>query len=69
MQALITFFQNEIVIQAIGFLGMGFSLLAAIINDCITIFCLLLAILRIDIIPAICARRAAKSGNEEKHDA
>lgn len=49
--------------------NLSVGLLAAIINDCITIFCLLLAILRIDIIPAICARRAAKSGNEEKHDA
>lgn len=45
--------------------NLSVGLIAAIINDCITIFCLLLAILRIDVIPAIRARRAAASGTTD----
>ena len=41
------------------------GLIAAITNDCITIGCLLLAILRIDIIPAILKRRAAAKEKSE----
>lgn len=44
--------------------NLSVGLIAAIINDCITIFCLLFAILRIDIIPAIRARRAAARASE-----
>ena len=48
--------------------NLSVGLIAAIINDCITIFCLLLAILRIDVIPAIRARRAASSGATDVED-
>ena len=48
--------------------NLSVGLIAAIINDCITILCLLLAILRIDIIPAIRARRAVASETKDVED-